>query len=169
MVTFQTSEGPLVLPDITVQAVARRAERLADLTGGFLQSSFPTPGEVKLPAAVLLELAAVLELGVWERQGLLEHINTDLPTYREASNQLAARCAKGSAEFERTNAAPFSQQMLCIWLEHFAWEGPEILGADMVVGEVEEDVFLDLLAEFAWTHRRELNHLLQKEPDSEET
>ena len=43
-------------------------------------------------------------------------------------------------------------------MEHFAWSGPELLQADAVVDNLDEDEFIDLLAKFVWTHRHELKH-----------
>lgn len=113
MVTSAISDGPLRLPEALVQAATRHAERQADLTGTYLHASgLGKNGEVRLPAAALLELAAVLELGVWERRSLRPHLEVDLPTYREAANQLAARCMKGPSEFEGLNATPLAMRVL---------------------------------------------------------
>jgi hypothetical protein len=162
MVTLNTSDGPLHLPDELVGALVRRAERQADVTADWLKAAgLFRSGPPRLPAACLLELAAVLELGIWERHGLRGHLEVDLPTYREAADQLAARCMKGPAEFHGPNATPLSLRVLRVWMEHFAWEGPDLLQADVVVGDLDEDVFIDLLAEFVWTYRHELKHLVR--------
>lgn len=162
MVTSATSEGSLCFPDAMVRAVARHAERQADLTAAYLRDPrLFGSDEVRLPAAALLELAAVLQLGVWERRGLGRHLDVNLPSYREAADQLAARCMKGPAEFDGPNAASVWVQVLQVWMEHFAWDGPELLQAEVVVGDLDEDAFIDLLAEFVWTHHRELKHLVR--------
>jgi len=160
MVTSAISDGPLRLPDALVQAATRNAERQADLTGTYLRAlGLGKSGEVRLPAAALLELAAVLELGVWERRGLRAHLEVDLPTYREAADQFAARCMKGPLEFEGPNATPLSMRVFQVWVEHFAWDAPELLDAEVVLDNVDDDDFVDLLAEFVWAHRNELKHL----------
>jgi hypothetical protein len=109
----------------------------------------------------LLELGAVLELGVWERVGFRQHLNVDLPTYREAADELAARCRKGPEEFDGPNATPLARQVLRVWTENFAWDGPDLVQADVVVGDFEEDEFIELLAEFVWNHRHELKNLVR--------
>lgn len=59
-----TREGPLQVPDATVRAVARHAKRQADLTAAYLEAPGLFNGKlVQFPAAFLLELATVLELG----------------------------------------------------------------------------------------------------------
>jgi hypothetical protein len=161
MVTSSTCEGTLRVPDALVQAVTRHAERQADLTGSYLRASGLCPeGEIRLPAAALLELAAVLELGVWEMRGLRTHLDVDLPSYREAAAELAARCMKGPEEFGGEDATPLSVRVLRVWTEHFAWDAPEMLDAEVVFGDAEEDDFVDLLAEFVWAHRNELRHII---------
>ena len=115
----------------------------------------------QLPAGFLLELSAVIELGLWERHGLRRHLNTDLPTFRQAAAALGARALKGPAEFDGPDAAPLSGRVLQVWVEHFAWDGPELIGADVVVGDFDDDEVVDVLAEFIWTHRHELTNLLR--------
>jgi hypothetical protein len=96
MVKLATRDGPLQVPDATVRAVARHAERQADLTAAYLDATGLFNGKpVQLPAAFLPELAAVLELGLWERQDLRRHLDVDIPSFSEAAASLAARAAKG--------------------------------------------------------------------------
>ena len=165
MVTSVTCEGPLPFPDALVRAVARHAERQADLTDTYLRVSGLCRAEgIRLPAAALLELAAVLELGAWEKCGVRRHLDVDLPTYREAADTLADRCTKGPAKFKGPKAAPLAQEVLRVWIEHFAWDGPDTLKAEIILGEVDEDQFADILAEFVWQHRHALGSLLMDKP-----
>ena len=162
MVSFMTSEGPLDVPDPLVRAVARHAQRQADLTAVALDAMGLFKSEPsRLPAGYLLELGAVLELGLWERQGLRPHLDVDLPTFREAADYLAARAAKGPAEFQDPDATPLCRRVREVWVEQFAWEGPELLEAEVLVSDVDDDAFVDVLAEFVWTHRQELSNLLR--------
>jgi hypothetical protein len=155
---IETCEGTLVVSEQQIRAVARHAERQADLTAAVLDATgcFPKRPAV-LPAGFLLELAAVLELGLWERQGVRQYLNTDLPTFHEAATELAARVAKGVPEFQGPEVTPLSARVLRVWMENFAWDGPDIFSAEIVLDEVEEDQFADMLAEFVWQHRHELS------------
>ena len=164
MATHTNCEGPIRLPHAMAQAVVCHAERQADLVAIHIHATKGFDSRTtRLPAAFFLELAAVLELGLWERRDLLRHVQTHLPTYRQAADQLVARCQKGREEFDGPNATPLSIQVLRVWLEHFAWDGPEQLCAEVVLGDMNEDDFIDLLADFVWTHRHELEHLILKE------
>jgi len=155
VVAIATNKGSLGIPDVLIQAVVRNAERCADIAGASLVAIFP--GElVSLPKAFLLEFSAILQLGMWERQGLRQFLPADIPSFLDSARQLGQRARKGSGEFEGANAAPLSRQVLQTWIDHFAWEGPDLLQAEIVVGEVDdEDGFADLLAGFIWEHCRE--------------
>ncbi len=161
---IETSDGSLVVPDCQIRAVVRHAERQADLTAATLDAmGLLATKPVTFPAAFLLELAAVLELGMWERQGLRPYLATDLPTYREAAAKLAARANQGSEAFEGSDAAPLSRRVRQVWMERFAWEGHDLLHADVILGEVDEDEFTRVLADFVWQHRRELSKMLNEQ------
>jgi hypothetical protein len=164
---FETREGLLVVSEQQVRAVARHAERQADLTAMALDATglFRNRAAV-LPAGFLLELAAVLELGLWERQGLRPYLDIDLPTFPEAAEELAVRAKKGFAEFDGLDPAPLSRRVLQAWMQHFAWEGPDLLQADFILGDVDEDQFAQVLADFVWQHRQELSKLLNEKQGS---
>jgi hypothetical protein len=52
-------------------------------------------------------------------------------------------------------------------MKHFAWEGLDLLQADFILGDVDEDAFADLLAEFLWSHRHTVTTILSsQEPPS---
>jgi hypothetical protein len=160
---IDTSEGPLIISDQHIHAVVRHAERLADLTAATLDATGLFPERpVVLPAGFLLELGTVLELALWERQGVRVHLNADLPTFREAAEALLARAKRGLAAFDSPDAALLSNRVLQAWMERFAWEGPDFMHADFILGDVDEDQFAQVLADFVWQHRRELSALLNK-------
>lgn len=168
MVAFAASDGSLELPDPLVRAVVRHAHRRAEWTivaldaTGLFESEAP-----QLPAGFLLELSAVVELAVWEHHGLREHLDVDLPTSQEALANLAARTLKGPTAFEGPNPAPLSSRVLQVWVERFAWDGPELLGADVVVGDFDDDELVEVLAELIWTNRHELAGFLSDEGDEQ--
>lgn len=164
MAIFQTENGAVELADPLVHAVARNAAFVADLTAAVLDKTgiFPPATQKKLPAGFLLELGAVLQIGFWERNGIVVHQSAGLPSYREASKDLAARAERGPAEFADPAAISLSRAVMAFWIEHFAWEGKQLLGSDIVVDEVEEDQFADMLAEFLWKHRHQLSGFLEK-------
>ena len=159
-----TSDGPLEISAHQLQAVVSNAQRRAALTAAVLDATGIFKSEpCRLPAAFLLELSAVCELGLWERQGLRVYLDTDLPTFREAAAELSRRADKGLAEFEGPDAARLSQRVLRVWMQHFAWDGPQRLGCDTLVGAVDEDEFAAVLAEFLLEHRHDLSNLVSNQ------
>jgi hypothetical protein len=38
----------------------------------------------------------------------------------------------------------------------------DVLQADVIVGDVDEDAFIEVLADFVWRHRHELSRLVNK-------
>ena len=62
---FKTSEGEIALADSLMDAISRKAEQVADLTGKELRKLFPgkSPENIRLPKNLYLELGAVLQIG----------------------------------------------------------------------------------------------------------
>ena len=84
--TIQTTDGPVLISDHQTQAIIRLAHRHAERTAAALDATGLFPNRpVLLPGPFLLELAAVVELCMWERQGLRPYLATDLPTFQEAA------------------------------------------------------------------------------------
>jgi hypothetical protein len=166
LAVIETKDGPYTVPHDQIAAIVQNAERQAELTATTLKQMGLGLDKVPLPRNFLLELGAVLQLQLWENRGSTLHLKAGLPAAQLAANELAGRATKGWAEFEGENAAPLSAQVLSVWIEQFAWSGQEFLEADVVVGEVDEEEFADVLAEFLWTHRHQLRNCL---PQEEET
>jgi hypothetical protein len=143
------------------------AERHAGLAADWLESAGYPRGQLNVPAAFLLELAAVLQLGEWERQNVLDHLDANLPSYRQAADELAARAALGLKKFHGPDATRLSDLVNTIWIERFAWDGPSMLQADIVFGNCDDDALVEQLTEFLWQHRVDLQKLTVNEAGDE--
>lgn len=161
-----TEDGPHEIPRHQFLAIVRNAQNQADLTAATLREMGLPLNELRLPGSFLLELGAVVQLYVWENRGLTPHLQGGLPTATTASQQLVERVQKGASAFEGKNAAPLSRQVLKVWIEQFAWNGQELLQTDVVVGDVDEDEFANVLAEFLWTHRHQIQNYSSHEEES---
>jgi hypothetical protein len=149
------------VPGVVLDAVTHHANWQAALTASVLNGwKDRLPNLHLLPRGFLLELGAIFELDYWERLGLRAQLNSDLPSYHEAKLQLTQRAARGPQEFEGPGASLLAPRVLRVWLERFAWDGPELLGAEVLVGELDEDLFAELLADFVWRHQQGLSKLL---------
>jgi hypothetical protein len=157
----ETTEGLLHISDFQIQAIVRHARYKAQLTAFVLNTMGLLPTKPYcVPGMYLLELAAVLELGMWERQGLRQFLDTDLPTFDEAAAELARRANLGPDEFRGPDAAPLNQRVLKVWLENFAWNPGELSAPSLLVGQIDEDCLVDTLAEFIWNNRNNLSQIL---------
>ncbi len=164
---IETPHGPQTIPRDQFFTIVRNAEYQADLTAATLREIGLPMENLQLPGNFLLELGAVGQLHVWELRGLTPHLKGGLPTADVASQELAERAQNGVSEFEGKNAAPLSRQVLKVWIEQFAWNGQDLLQADVVVSDVDEDEFTDVLAEFLWTHRHQLRSCLSPGEENE--
>ena len=159
MLPFTIKNGSPVFPPSFICAVIRHAQRQALLVKFFIDEI--TEGKPdRFPSVYLLELGAVLELGMWERGGLKDHIADELPPYAEAFKTLDERLELGPSEFDGPYATPLSQQVLIAWINNFAWDADQSFGAEMLLGQVEREEFVDQLASFLIEHHRELDGLL---------
>jgi hypothetical protein len=146
------------LPAELLAAITREAIQDADDVAallaalGFQRPSPETP--LPLPAPLLLGLGAAVRSLRWEAQGVRLHIERGMPTgdaaVREVFRRAAADGGSGSdGRFERE----LCRDVLRLAASHFAWEGPEALGTDVVLGEVEDERLLDAVARMIWAQR----------------
>jgi len=158
MVTFETDEGTFALPSTLVAAVIRHSTHEADFLAGVLREL--GWDKLRLPAAFLLDFAALMELWFWEWQGLRPLLPDNVPTFAEAKKSLSERAAKGPQEFAGPDAQPLSRQIFDVWVDNFAWDARDQFGGDLIVKQDDEGEFVDSMAEFLWEHRNQLTHLL---------
>jgi len=155
-----TLDGPAPAPEPLVEATLKLAERHAELTHQWLCSIGYSPaGRVNVPVAFLFELAALLQIGEWERHGVCSVLGTALPSYADAAEQLAGRAARGPKEFHGPDATPLAILVNKTWFERFAWEGPSILDAEVVFGNCDDDALAGQLADFLFQHHDKLIEL----------
>jgi hypothetical protein len=146
------------LPDALVRSVTRQAERNAEAVSALLNNSgnlpvCPNGNRSALPRGFLLELAAVMQVGLWEQQGFHEHLEQGLPSYRDCVTDLVARSHQGSPQFTDVGADSLYRRVLKVHCECFSWEADEILGKPVAIRAGNDDQILDAMASFLWEHR----------------
>lgn len=147
------------LPADLVATLTREGCRDADHVGLFLshlgvQANPHRP--IRLPAPLLLGLAAALRLFVWERTGVRPFLPPDLPPAMPALRDLLAAAAERSDRLGPL-AAALSGRVLRVLVDRLAWHGREALGGEVVLGEGDEDALLDALADLLWRKRHALD------------
>jgi hypothetical protein len=137
-------------PELTT-AVMADAARDADRVGQFLVAlglRLDPKTPLPLPARFLRYLAAALRLLSWEAQGFSFHREHGLPAAGEVIH----------AAFRSLNDPHADPTELCIGVmrlsvEKFAWTAPTELGVDVSLGDAEDELLLEALADFLWAHR----------------
>jgi hypothetical protein len=154
------------LPSDLVRAVAEDAALDADRVGCFLDELLGRCGAaaegrppLRLPPDFLLELAAGLRLLAWEAGGLRCHREAGLPPAQQALRD-AFRWLKPAAAAPETGDGPerLMPRVLALFIERLAWNGRVEWGADIALGEAEEDVLAEVVANFLWAHRHDLGN-----------
>jgi hypothetical protein len=145
------------LPDALVAAVAEDAARDADRVGLFLQArglAGSPQRPARLPAAFLLELAAALRLLAWEQAGLRAHLDAaGLPPAAQALRDLFLAATGRLPGPPASPAGTLAYRVTALFAERFAWDARGELGAEVALGEADEDALLEALADFLWQHR----------------
>lgn len=157
MATFPSPIDLSTLPADLVRAVALDAARDAESVAHFLDALGKTSvgrwlsqKPVRLPANFLLGLGAALRLLTWEQQGIQVHREAGLPSAREALRDAFHAVTDPEAA---TRTQRLTARVLRLFVEHFAWNGRLELDAEVTLGEAEEELVLDTLADFLWAHR----------------
>jgi hypothetical protein len=154
------------LPSDLVRAVAQDAALDADRVGCFLDQllgrcAAPAGDRppLLLPPDFLLELAAALRLLAWETSGLRCHLEAGLPPAQQALRD-AFRWLKPATAAPETSDVPdrLMPRVLALFIERLAWNGRAELGADFALGEPDEDVLTEAIADFLWSHRHNLGN-----------
>ncbi len=144
----------LEIPSETYEMVAAHAQSMALSVVSTLYE-LGVDG-MDLPAAVILELAALAQIRVWQDTEARELLADILPDFESAQQDLIDRLNNRSEEFLNIDSATLSQQVFTIWMSRLAWYGRSTLDSEMVLLDFDEDAFIDALAQFVWQHRDDL-------------
>jgi hypothetical protein len=108
---------------------------------------------LRLPEDFLLGLGAALRLLLWEQQGIHVHLDQGFPPARQALLDVF-RTATGQAEPETVACVrSLAARVMVLSIEHLAWNGRVELDADIVLGEADQEMLLEALADYLWAHR----------------
>lgn len=145
-------------PAEALAAVVRDAERDADGVAALLDEfgfrrAGPGDPPVRLPAQFLLGLGVVMRLATWESKGLFAHREVGIPSVTEVLQDVVRRTARLDDVGPDPAVVMLWLKVLDLSIGRFAWEGQSTLGADVLVGDADEDALLDALARLCWACR----------------
>jgi hypothetical protein len=145
------------VPNDQLLAIALDGKRDADLVGSFLNLLSETPAgrwavkrPLPLPVDFLLGLGAALRLGFWEMIGIQVHRDAGMPAASEIIIDVLSSVTNPEAA---ARTAQLPSRVLALSIEHFAWAGRLELNCDVTVDPVDEDLFLEAMADFIWNNR----------------
>jgi hypothetical protein len=97
----------------------------------------------------LMELLAAMQLLAWEQRQIFVHREVGLPSADEAIQH----AFESWSSFPDSEMTPLQRAVFRLWIERFAWTAREDLNADVAVDPVDEEILLEYLADYLWTHR----------------
>lgn len=152
--------GPEPAPGIPAEILAvvagggERTMEAAVALFGLMGFPHPRPGEavLRIPASFLGGLAFVHRAHRWEAGGFFEHRALGLPTAADLLGELMRLAAgpswDGLDRFFRSLIPGF------VAVAHrFAAQGHRLLGAEVALGEPDEDALVEALAQLCWANR----------------
>ncbi|MGD0463885.1 MAG: hypothetical protein ABSB74_15470 [Tepidisphaeraceae bacterium] len=142
----------LALPPELKHAIVRQAESDADAVIRLLDVS-GIPRGTPMPSSFLLGLAAALRVNTWEDQGIFSHCEAGLPDARHLLVDLFRRVFECGVDELKVFGYGLCYWVLELATSRLAWSGASVIGADIIIGEVDEDMFVETLAQFVWANR----------------
>lgn len=135
-------------------------ERQADFVMALLNALLNTAKQrgdtiqfADIPPALLLELAALMQLKVWEMVGIAPE-SLGLPSSQEAALELCRRIQRDKSQIQMLEAAELEARVAEVWFQRFAWHASVQLDADVVGGDLDVDVAVEAMAQLLWTYRK---------------
>jgi hypothetical protein len=136
----------------------RHARRVVVFLAEFLKALPPTVPATTwaFPPSFLLDLCTGLCLLYWEDCGVTVHRDAGLPSATQLIHEAFAGLRLREDANRWSHAVQLFHDVMGLFVEHIAWHGHAELGGEFVLGQVNEDALVDVLARFAWEHRHDL-------------
>ena len=144
------SEGDLI------SIIAEGGERTCPATErllGLMGFTRADDEAVQVPVEFLFGLGIALRLYGWEMKGLRVHREAGLPAARELLAELLRRTHASGHGSLREFSAWLRPRFLAA-ARRFATCGPRVLGAEVVMGDADEEELVEALARLCWACRR---------------
>ncbi len=147
------------LEDVALEAMRRRSTYDAERTRMFLRVFFPGVPISAFSREMLIELIALSQIGIWEKNGVLPLLSSDLPDFQSAltdfEERLEAALDNPDSPLENVLAA----KVYPVLENEIALDGMNEFQADVVIDQNIDDSVIDALASFFWANRAELELL----------
>jgi hypothetical protein len=147
-----TSIPRIGFPPQMTRAIEREAGRAADRVAAFLSASAGVATVERprsFPRDALLHLAVGLRMSDWEDAGVTAHRSAGLPAAADIL-ATAAGALRGSAALDPRLPSRYVKY----YADHFSWDAPDSLGAEVLVGDLDGAEAAEAVARFLWAARR---------------
>jgi hypothetical protein len=134
-------------------------ERVAVFLREWLEPLGLLPHAGSFPRGFLVELAPILRIASWQRAGLPADLEDTFPPAGELLEHLIRRFIADPMTFDfKMPAVPprLCSRVVSTWIARCAWSSPSETGADVWLGEIDDDLLLDALADFLYEMRNVL-------------
>lgn len=120
------------------------------------QKSLSKEERKQLPFWMFAHLAAILAFKRWQHAGISQLASITLPSPTEVASDLARAIETNDPTFKEV-ACPHTPcaRFIRVMLERMAWEGHSDVGAEVLVGDPDEDSLIEAVAQLLWNCRRE--------------
>ncbi len=149
-----TDEGTRADVEFILAALIRQAHADAEHVAGFISDWLWPLGlrrATAFPPEFLLELAAIVRIAAWQRAGCTSALKDTFPPARELLEDLIRRFISDpmSFDFEVSSVRRgLCSQVFSTWISRCAWNASSEIGADVWFTEIDEDLLLNLMADF---------------------
>jgi hypothetical protein len=125
---------------------------LRSLADQFPRPPLPPPTYSR---TLVLGWAGILQLVRWEMEGIWLHLETGLPSSREAFLPIHDWCTNLSEADRDQRVRGFFDRIVNLRTKRFAHESLHFLGTDVVVSALDDDSFVEAMARFLWIKHTE--------------
>ena len=151
--TLASASAPLRLYEPFHREAIRKLNWMSAFAREVLGFRRDDPAVAHIAPHVWQEISAWIQLIAWKLEGVYDHVHMPLPDMVEAGQDLLHRIMNQPASFDAPGGRPLTWKVLGVWLVGFAWESGLAVEGDTVLGMVDEDSFVDAMAQFLWANR----------------
>jgi hypothetical protein len=154
--SLSTSSHNLMVVQELLYSLISQVSHSADLTGRFLQEyGFKASSEKPMyfPEWFLLDLGAALQVFEWEKAGLLEYLDSSLPSSLDTIVELLKAIEDPNEYCRRQPNSALGFRVTMVYLTSCAWHAPRSMQAQIALGQASEDRLIEGLAQFLWSRR----------------
>jgi hypothetical protein len=145
--------------DVVLEAIRRRTTYDAERTRMFLRVFFPGVPISAFSREMLIELTALSQIAIWEKNGVLPLLSSDLPDLQSALTDFEERLEAALDNANIPMETVLAVKVFDVLENEIALDAMNEMQVDVVIDQNIDDSVIDALASFFWANRAELELL----------